>query len=130
MLKRFYLRELVQILYVIISEDNARVVVYGLTMDAVGQLLMIDVENEEIMAAVTYTHKKAWQVKAMCFRPSSHDRFFTCGMESVKEWQLISGQLVNVLSYSNEDAVINTCIDFLSESLLLANDRGELVVCL
>lgn len=46
MLKRFYLRELVQILYVIISEDNARVVVYGLTLDAVGQLMMIDVENE------------------------------------------------------------------------------------
>lgn len=101
MLKRFYLRELVQILYVIISEDNARVVVYGLTLDAVGQLMMIDVENEEMMAAVTYTHKKAWQVKAMCFRPGSHDRFFTCGAESVKEWQLISGQLVNILSYNN-----------------------------
>lgn len=54
-----------------------------------------------MMAAVTYTHKKAWQVKAMCFRPGSHDRFFTCGAESVKEWQLISGQLVNILSYNN-----------------------------
>lgn len=43
LLKRFYLREMVQIMYVIVSEDNARVVVYGLTLDAVGQLLMIDV---------------------------------------------------------------------------------------
>lgn len=34
---------MVQIMYVIVSEDNARVVVYGLTLDAVGQLLMIDV---------------------------------------------------------------------------------------
>ena len=128
-LRRFYLRELVQVLYVAISEDNARVVLYGLTLDAVGQLLMIDVENEEAMAAVTYTHKRAWQVKALCFRPGSHDRFFSCGMESVKEWQLISGQLVNVVSYSNEEAVINTCIDFLADNLLLANDRGELVLC-
>ena len=45
MLRRFYLRELVQVLYVAISEDNARVVLYGLTLDAVGQLLMMDVEN-------------------------------------------------------------------------------------
>jgi WD40 repeat protein len=46
LLKRFYLKEIVQVLYVIISDDSERVVVYGITPSMVGQLVMIDVCNE------------------------------------------------------------------------------------
>lgn len=45
-LKRFYLNEIVQVLYLIISDDSQRVVVYGITHEMVGQLVMIDVSNE------------------------------------------------------------------------------------
>jgi hypothetical protein len=43
LLKRFYLKEIVQILYLIISEDNQRLVVYGITAEMIGQIVMIDV---------------------------------------------------------------------------------------
>lgn len=80
------------------------------------------------MGVVTYSHKKAWQIKSICFRPNSHDRFFTCGIENIKEWQMMSNQIVNIMSYQNEDTIINTCIDFLGESLIVTNDRGELII--
>lgn len=80
------------------------------------------------MGVVTYSHKKAWQIKSLCFKPNNHDKFFTCGIENIKEWQMMSAQLVNVMSYQNEDTIINTCIDFIGESLVATNDRGELVV--
>lgn len=41
---------------------------------------------------------------------------------------MMSAQLVNVMSYQNEDTVINTCIDFIGQSLVVTNDRGELVI--
>lgn len=80
------------------------------------------------MGVVTYSHKKAWQIKSLCFRPNSHDKFFTCGIENIKEWQMMSSQLVNVMSYQNEDTITNTCIGFIGQSLLVTNDRGELVI--
>jgi hypothetical protein len=36
----------VHILYLVISDDNLRLVVYGITSDLIGQIVMIDVENE------------------------------------------------------------------------------------
>lgn len=86
-------------LYIVISDDNSRIVVYGITPDSIGQIIMIDIENERVLAMVTYTHKKAWQIKALCFRPNTHDKFITCGAENIKEWQMMSNQLVNVASY-------------------------------
>jgi hypothetical protein len=80
------------------------------------------------MGMVTYTHKKAWEIKSLCFRPDSHDKFYTCGTENIKEWQMMSGQLVNIMSYQNEDMIINTCLDFLEDNLIVTNDRGELII--
>ena len=80
------------------------------------------------MAVVTYTHKQAWQIKNICFRSSSHDKFVTCGIESIKEWQLISNQLINVSSIEQEDSIIGTCVDFIQGNVIVANDRGELMI--
>ena len=101
LLKKFYLKETVHILYVVISEDNLRLVVYGLTADLVAQIVMVDVQNEQILGVVTYANKKPWQIKGLCFRPHSHDTFFSCGVENIKEWRMMSGQLVNIMNYQN-----------------------------
>jgi len=80
-----------------ISDDNSRLLLYGITPQNTGQLLLVDLHNSQLLAVCSYIHKRPWHIKALGFIPNSHDKFVTCGIEQTKSWQFQGGQLI----YSN-----------------------------
>jgi len=78
--RRLQFAEITYVLMVAVSEDMSRLILYGLTAEASGQVLFVDLDNSQLLAVCSYSHKQPWHVKALAFVPHSHDRFVSCGI--------------------------------------------------
>ena len=81
-----------------------------------------------MLGCASYTHKQAWYIKAMSFWPGCHDKLVTCGVEHIKQWECVSGQLVYSNVYQNDPNRVTTVMSFLQGTLVTGNDEGEIVL--
>jgi WD40 repeat protein len=134
LLAEVFLEELVRIVYMAVSHDHGRLLLYGLRgKDGEGCLMLVDLFNRAVLATATYLHKENWQVKGIAFGPLSHDHFATCGVEPVKLWHLCGQQLLySALPPPDPSRLepnrIHTCLVYAGQLLITGTDDGQLVL--
>lgn len=54
---------------------------------------MIEIQTEDVIAVVKFTHRQAWHLKDFAFLPQSHEKFVSCGVDETCFWELNGNQL-------------------------------------
>ena len=96
--------------------------------------MLVEMNSQDVIALVNFTHRQAWHLKDLAFLPRSHEKFVSCGVDETCLWELNGNQLtyeeLEVKAQMKEkENYINICIGFTpaNNSIITGCEDGSIV---